>query len=95
MLNLLTTAKAHILARTLLATTRQAIELESYPNHPRIQQVFGSKSKKNAFRFRFAGRTAASGGVFFGHLYLVLDPNQLGHYFGSRFFWKLGQNPRL
>jgi len=51
-MNPLTTVKAHILARTLLATTRQAIELESYPNHPRIQQVFGSKSKKNAFRFQ-------------------------------------------
>ena len=47
----LTTAKAHILARTLLATTRQAIELESYPNHPRIQQVLGSKSQK---RFSFS-----------------------------------------
>jgi len=69
--------KAHILARTLLATTRQAIELESYPNHPRIQQVFGSKSKKTLFVFsvRFAEGTAASGGVltFFGHLYLALD----------------------
>jgi len=32
---------------------------------------------------------------FCGHLYLALDPNPLGHYFGSRFFWKLGQNPRL
>jgi len=47
----LTTTKANILARTLLATTRQAIELESYPNHSRIQQVFGSKSKKTLFVF--------------------------------------------
>jgi len=49
--NPLTTAQAHILARTLLATTRQAIELESYPNHPRIQLVFGLKSKKKRFSF--------------------------------------------
>jgi len=49
--NPLTTAKAHILAHTLLATTRQAIELESYPNHPRSQQVFGLKSKKKRFSF--------------------------------------------
>ena len=49
------------------------------------------------FGLGFAGGTAASWGVlpFFGHLYLALDHNPLGHYFGSRFFWKLGQNPRL
>ena len=87
-----TTAKAHILAPTFLATTRQAIELESYPYHPRIQQVFGSKSKNNAFRFgvRWGHRYKW---VFFGHLYLSLDP--FGNYFGSRCFWKLGQNLRL
>jgi len=50
-LNPLTTVQAHILARTLLATPRQAIELESYPNHPRIQQVFGSTQIKRLFVF--------------------------------------------
>ena len=47
------------------------------------------------FGLGFDGGTAASGGVlaFFGHLYLALDHNPLGHYFGSRFSWKLGQNP--
>jgi len=35
-------------------TTRQAIELESYPNHPRIQQVLQSKSKKG-FSFSVVG----------------------------------------
>jgi len=33
--------------------THQAIELESHPNHPRIQQVFYLKSKKKVFRFRW------------------------------------------
>ena len=33
--------------------SRKAIELESYPNHPRIQQVLWSKSKKNDFCFRW------------------------------------------
>jgi len=51
--------------------------------------------KKN-FRFRrgFSGGNATSGGVF-GYIYLALGPNLLGHYYGSRFFRKLGQNPRL
>jgi len=42
------------------------MELESYPNHPRIQQVFCLKEKKKIFVFGlgFAGGTAASGGVF-------------------------------
>jgi len=32
-------AKAPNLAELCNPTTRQAIELDSYPNHPRIQQV--------------------------------------------------------
>jgi len=74
-----------------------ATELESYPNHPRIQQVFCLKSKKAVFVLRFAGGTAASGDVllFFGHFHLALDLNPLGNYFGLKFFWKLGQNPHL
>jgi len=39
-LNPLTTAQAHILARTFLAINRQPLELESCSNPPRIQQVF-------------------------------------------------------
>jgi len=42
----------------------------------------------------FFGSNATSGGVF-GYLYLALGPNSLGHYYGSRFFWKLGQIPRV
>jgi len=76
--------------------TCQAIELESCSNPLRIQQVLQSKSKKNFFRFRwgFSGGNATSGGVF-SYLYLALGPNLLGHYYDSRFFRKLGQNPLL
>ena len=35
--------------------THQAIELESHPNHPRIQQVFYLKSKKKSFSFSVRG----------------------------------------
>ena len=41
-----------ILAQVCNAVTRHPIELENYPNHPRIQQVFCLKSNKNDFRFR-------------------------------------------
>jgi len=40
------------------------------------------------------GGNATSGGVFV-YIYLALGPNLLGHYYGSRFLRKLGQNPRL
>jgi len=52
--------------------------------------------EKKCFRFRwgFSEGNATSGGVF-GYLYLALGSNPLGHYYGSRFFRKLGQNPRL
>jgi len=100
MLNPISPAPAKILAQVCNAVTRHPIVLESYPNHPRIQQVFCLKSKKKTifvFGMGFSGGTAASGDVFafFGHIYLALDHNPLGHYFDSRFFWKLGQNPRL
>jgi len=48
------------------------------------------------FRFRwgvFGGERHKWG--CFGYIYLALGPNLLGHYYGSRFIWKLGQNPRL
>jgi len=84
--NPLSPAPAKILARVCNAVTRHPIELESYLNHPRVQQVFCLKSKKTVFVFGlgFAEGTGASGGVFafFGHLYLALDPNPFGHYFG-------------
>jgi len=65
-LTLLRPASAKILARVCNAVTCHPIELESYPNQPRIQQVFCLKSKKTVFVFGlgFAGGTAASGGVF-------------------------------
>ena len=52
MLNPFSTTKAPNLAELCNLITCQAIELESYPNHPRIQQVLQSKSKKKRF-FRF------------------------------------------
>jgi len=54
--NPLSLAPATILAQVCNAVTRHRIELESYPNHPRIQQVFCLKSKKKYFRFRFGVR---------------------------------------
>jgi len=55
--------------------------------------------EKTFFRFGFGvfWGNATSWGVlaFFGHLYLGLDINPLGHSFGARFVRKLGQNPRL
>jgi len=45
-----------ILARVCNAVTHHPIELESYPNHLRIRQVFSLKSKKNSFCFRFGVR---------------------------------------
>jgi len=39
LLNLFSPAKAPIRAELCNPITRQVIELESYPNHPRIQQV--------------------------------------------------------
>jgi len=52
--------------------------------------------EKKIFRFRWGifGLNATGGGVF-GYIYLALGPNPLGHYYGSRFFRKLDQNPRL
>jgi len=44
-------AKAPNLGELCNPKTHQAIELESYPNHPRIQQVLRSKSKKTFFVF--------------------------------------------
>jgi len=49
--NPLSPASAKILARVCNAITRHPIELESYPNHPRIQQVSCLKSKKKRFSF--------------------------------------------
>jgi len=49
--NPLSPAKAPNLAELCNPITHQAIELESYPNHPRIQQVLWSKSKQNVFVF--------------------------------------------
>ena len=58
-------------------------------NHSRIQPVFCLKSKKKTFfvfGLGFGGGTAVSRDVLavFGHLYLALDPNPLGHYFETR-----------
>ena len=53
---LLSPALAKILPQVCNAVTRHSIELESYQNHPRIQQVFCLKSKKNDFCFRFGVR---------------------------------------
>jgi len=62
--NPLRPAQATIVAGTFLAIARQPLELESYSNPLRIQQVFWFKSKKTFFVFGggFAGGTATSGG---------------------------------
>jgi len=80
-INPLTTEQSHIFARILLATTRQKIELESYPKHPWIQQVFGTKSKKTLFVFggEFSGGDVTIRACFrsFGHLWPALGPYSL------------------
>jgi len=64
--NPLSPAPANILAGVCNAISPHPIELESYPNHSRIQQVFCLKSKKTVIvlGLGFAGGTAATGGVF-------------------------------
>ena len=42
----------------------------------------------------FSGGNTTNRGVL-GYLYLALGSNPLDHYYGSRFFWKRGQNPCL
>jgi len=67
MLNPISPAPSKILAQVCNAVTRHPIVLESYPNHPRIQQVFCLKSKEKTifvFGMGFSGGTAASGDVF-------------------------------
>ena len=89
-------AKTTFHAELCNTITRQAIELESCLNPLRIQHVLSSKSKNKFFHIRWGvfGGNATSGGVF-GYIYLALGPNLLGHYYGSRFLRKLGQNPRI
>ena len=95
---LLSPALAKILPQVCNAVTRHSIELESYPNHPRIQQVFCLKSKKTVFVFGlgFAGVTAASGCVllFLATFTWPWTPT-IGPLFWLKIFWKLSQNPRL
>ena len=94
-LNPLSPACATFLAELCNPITRQAIELESFSNPLRIQPVLHLKSiKKFRYRWGVFGGNATSGGVF-SYLYLALGPKPLGHCYGSRFFWKQGQNLRL
>jgi len=51
----LSPGQATFLTRPLQIITRQAIELESYPNNPRIQQVLRLKLKKKRFSFSVWG----------------------------------------
>jgi len=75
---------AKIGAGTLLAITRQPLELESYSNPLRIQQVSWSKSKKTFFVFVEVFLEVTSQiGVFlryFGHLCLALGAVLKGHF---------------
>jgi len=64
------------------------------PSTDSANLVVEIEKKFFVFGLGFSGGNATSGGVF-GYLYLVLGPNPLGHYYGSRLFRKLGQNPRL
>ena len=91
MFNPFSPAKTTFHAELCNPITCQAIELESYSNPLRIQQVLQTKLKKKFFfkffRFRsfLSGGNVTSGGVF-GYIYLALSPNLLGHYYGPRFF---------
>jgi len=90
-LNPLSPAPAKILAQVCNAATRHPIELACYPNHPRIQLVFCLKSKKKTifvFGLRFAGGTAASGGVFafFGPPLPGPGPQPIGLFFWLKIF---------
>jgi len=81
-------SKAPNLAEICNPITRQAVELENYPNHPRIQQ-FVIEIEKNVFRFRWgvSGGEVTKKACFgnFGLLWLALGPNPLTHSFGSKF----------
>jgi len=91
-INPVSPASAKMLARVCNAFTRHPIELESYPNHPRIQQVFHLKSKKTFFVFGLgiAGETTASGDVFafFWPPSPGPGPQPIGPLFWLKIFWK-------
>jgi len=87
-LNPFSPANAPILAELRSPITRQAIELESYPNNPWLQQVLWSKLKTFfIFRWGISGGDVTKKACFenFSHLWLVLGPNPLTHSFGSKF----------
>jgi len=96
-LNPVSPASYKILARVCSAVTRHPIELGSYPNHQRIQQVFCLKLKKNGFSFRFGvrwGDRCKWGSFCF--IWRPLPgpgPQPIGPLFWLTFgplFWKLG-----
>ena len=88
--------ESHFFAELFNPITRQAREL-SKPSTDSASLLI--EIEKNVFRFRFGvrwgGRYKWVCYCFFCHLYLALDSNPLSRYFGSRFVWKLRQNPRL
>jgi len=88
-LNTFSPTKATNLAEICNPITCQAIELESYPNHPRIQQVLQSKSKKTFFVLGggISGCDVTKKAWFgnFGYVWPALGPNPLTHSFGSKF----------
>ena len=73
---------AKIGAGTLLAITRQLLELESCSNPLRMQQVLESKSKKKFLFWVWAFLNITSRGVlhYFGHLCLTLCAVPMGHF---------------
>ena len=83
-------AKAPNLAELRNPITRQGIELESYPNHSRIQQVLWSKLKTFfIFRWGISGGDVTEKACFenFSLLWPALGPKPLTHSFGSEFCW--------
>jgi len=79
-------AKALNLAELCDPITRQVIELESYPNHLRIQQVLESK-KFFVFGGGISGGDVTEKACFenFSHLWPALGLNPLTHSCGSKF----------
>jgi len=76
----------------------EPIELESYSNPLRIQQVFNCIEKiffRFVFRVFWRWRHNEGMILYIWRIYLALGANPISHIFGLSLFWKLGQNPRL
>ena len=76
------------MAGTLLAITRQLLELEKCSNHVRIRETFSFDLKKiSVLGMRFSWGNVTSRGVFrfYGQFYPALGANPISQFFGSGF----------